>query len=101
MEQKVPFSVANVKKCICAECPVQTASPCVKEKQDKVRKSLGSGATPNPGDVPGLYCASGAATCKDIATRQMCICGDCPIWKEYNLLSSKPLGYYCRDGKAH
>jgi hypothetical protein len=101
MEQKVPFSVANVKNCICATCPVQTGSPCVKEKQYKVRQSLGSGATPNPGDVPGLYCASGAATCEDIATRQMCICGECPIWKEHHLVNSKPLGYYCRDGKAH
>lgn len=101
MEQKVPFSVANVKICLCAKCPVQTLSACVKDQQGKVQKSLGSGATPNPGDVPGLYCASGAATCKDLATRQMCICGECPIWKEYKLVSSKPLGYYCRDGKAH
>lgn len=101
MDQKVPFSVANVKRCICAECPVQTASGCVKAQQEKLRQSLGSGATPDQGDVPGLYCASGAATCKDIATRQMCICGGCPVWKEYKLVSSKPLGYYCRDGQAH
>jgi hypothetical protein len=101
MAQKVPFSRENVKNCICTECPVQTASPCVKEQQAKAQKALGGGgALPKPEEVPGLYCATGAAACKDINTRQMCICGDCPIWKEYMLVSGKPLGYFCRDGKA-
>jgi hypothetical protein len=96
--QKVPFTAENVAKCICEQCPVQTGSACVKEKLAKAAQ--GSGALPEPEDVPGLYCATGAAACNDIDTRQMCICGDCPIWKEYNLVSGKPLGYFCRDGKS-
>jgi hypothetical protein len=98
--QKVPFTAENVAKCICVQCPVQTGSACVKEKLAKAKEARGSGAMPKPEDFPGLYCATGNAACKDINTRQMCICGDCPIWKEYMLVSGKPLGYFCRDGKA-
>jgi len=93
--QKVPFTVENIKKCICTECPVQNTSQCVKEKMEKAKEMI-----PEPEDIPGLYCATGVAACKDIDTNQMCICGECPLWEEYNLASGKPLGYYCRDGKA-
>ena len=98
--QKVPFTAENVAKCICPQCPVQTGSACVKEKRAKAKEARDSGAMPKPEDVPGLYCATGNAACKDINTRQMCICGDCSISKEYTLVSGKPLGYFCRDGKA-
>jgi len=99
--QKVPFTAENVATCICAQCPVQTGSACVKETRAKAKEvARGSGAMLKPEDVSGLYCATGNAACKDINTRQMCICGDCPIWKEYLLVSGKPLGYFCRDGKA-
>jgi hypothetical protein len=70
------------------------------KKAKEMMKRPESGMTPKADDVPGLYCASGAATCKDIDTKQMCICGDCPLWKASHLASGKPLGYYCRDGKA-
>ncbi|HDS46027.1 MAG TPA: DUF2769 domain-containing protein [Methanomicrobia archaeon] len=98
--QKVPFTRENVAKCLCAQCPVQTGSACVKAQLAKAA-ARGSGVMPEPEDVPGLYCATGTAACKDLNTRQMCICGDCPLWKEYALVSGKPLGYFCRDGKAH
>ncbi|MGB2727442.1 MAG: DUF2769 domain-containing protein [Halobacteriota archaeon] len=93
--KKVPFTVENIKKCICTECPVQNTSQCVKEKMEKAKEMM-----PKPEDIPGLYCASGVAACMDIDTNQMCICGDCPIWEECDLASGKPMGYYCRDGKA-
>jgi hypothetical protein len=93
--QKVPFTVENIKKCICTECPVQNTSQCVNEQMEKAKEGV-----PKPEDIPGLYCATGAAACKDIDTNQMCICGECPLWEEYNLASGKPQGYYCQDGKA-
>jgi hypothetical protein len=101
--QKVPFTVENSMKCICTQCPVQSTSPCVKEKMKKAKEMMKrheSGMMPKPEDVPGLYCASGAATCRDLDTKQMCICGDCPLWEVYRLARGKPLGYYCRDGKT-
>ena len=101
--QKVPFTVANVNKCICVQCPVQTASQCIRDKKDRMKGTLArieSGTLPEPDDLPGLYCATGVAACEDIDTTQMCICGDCPLWDEYTLLSGKPLGYYCRKGKS-
>jgi hypothetical protein len=102
-DQRVPFTVENIKKCICTDCPVQNTSRCVKEKMEKTKEMMGSmesGLMPKPEDIPGLYCATGVATCKDIDTSQMCICGDCPLWEKYDLASGELLGYYCRDGKA-
>jgi len=101
--QRVLFTVENIMKCICTRCPVQSRSRCVKEKlanAQELMKQRGTAMMPKPEDVPGLYCASGVATCKDIDTKQMCICGDCSLWEAYRLVSTKPLGYYCRDGKA-
>ena len=72
----------------------------VRDKMEKAREMMDKAMTTKPEDVPLLYCASGIATCKDIDTSQMCICGDCPLWEEYNLPSLKPMGYYCRDGAA-
>ena len=53
-----------------------------------------------PKSIPGLYCSSGVAACEDIDTNQMCICGSCPLWADYDLASGRPMGYFCRDGKA-
>jgi len=55
---------------------------------------------PSAEDVPGMYCATGIAACKDIDTTQMCTCGNCPLWTEYDLPGGKPMGYFCRDGEA-
>ncbi|MBW1671314.1 MAG: DUF2769 domain-containing protein [Deltaproteobacteria bacterium] len=102
-DQRVPFTVENINKCICIDCPVQNTSQCVKEKMKKAKElmeNMEGGLISKPEDIPGLYCAPGVAKCKDINTTQMCICGDCPLWEKYNLESGKPFGYYCRDGKA-
>ncbi len=94
-----PFTASNVKKCICGSCPVQMDSQCIKEKQATVKESLAK----NPllaVDMPGLYCSIGTATCKDIDTKQICICGSCPVFTDYQLATHQPMGYYCRDGLA-
>jgi hypothetical protein len=91
---KVQFSNENIKRCICPTCPVQRASACVKEKMKKLKGS------PSTEEMPGMYCSSGLASCDDIDTEQMCICGECPVWEDNDLLDLEPLGYYCRDGNA-
>jgi hypothetical protein len=50
--------------------------------------------------IPGLYCATGKAACGDLDMSKMCMCGACPIWEEFSLPTTTPMGYYCRDGKA-
>lgn len=94
---KVLFASESVKECICMQCPVQAKSLCAREKS-KAAKNL---PAPKPQDVPKLYCSSGKATCKDIDTRQMCICGACPVWHKFKLSGAKPSMYFCRDGSAN
>ncbi len=93
-KSKVPFAMENISLCICPNCPVQSESKCVNEKMENISKT---GVEPN--DVPGLYCSSGVGNCKDIDSNQMCICGGCPIWKEFELSKGKPLGYFCIKGE--
>ena len=100
---KVPFSMENIKRCRCPGCPVQTGSQCVSEKLgklDDVVKAASSGKAKTAGDVPGVYCSTGVATCKDIDPKQPCICGTCAVWQQYNLVKGKPAGYFCRSGMA-
>jgi len=105
---KVAFTMENGMKCICSKCPVQAGSPCAQEKIGKMMKAdppKGMAAQmtmqmPAPAEVPGLYCSTGKATCTDLNFKQMCICGNCPIWAENKLASGKPMGYFCRDGQA-
>jgi len=94
-----PFTASNVKQCICGSCPVQMNSQCIKEKHAAVKESLKK----NPlqaVDIPGDYCATGVAACKDIDTKQICICGSCPVFTDYQLATHQLMGYYCRDGMA-
>ena len=65
-----------------------------------VSKMMRAGKLPNPNEVPRLYCSGGAATCKDLDTGQMCICGTCPVWADYKLMTGKPSMYFCKDGKS-
>ncbi len=98
---KVPFTAENITKCMCPRCPVQTGSRCVNEKLGKLDEVLESACgAPEPQDVPGVYCSTGAATCKDLNPSQMCICGSCAVWHQYNLVSGRPVYYFCKDGRA-
>lgn len=100
----VPFNPETGMNCICGRCPVQAKSICSKEKMDKVLKLMEGGklksSLPKPAEVPFLYCSGGKAACKDIDTKQMCICGACPVWSEHKLANGKPSMYFCRDGKS-
>lgn len=101
---KVPLSMDTLKKCICPQCPVQTSSECSKKKMEKAKEMMasmkGEPKVPAPEDIAGMYCSTGIAACDDLDFSQMCICGSCPLWDEFNLPSLEPKGYYCRDGVA-
>jgi len=99
---KVPYTMGNIKKCMCPKCPVQASSKCAMDKLDSLVKGLESagGNVPDPQNVPGVYCSTGKATCQDLDLDQQCICYTCAVWKEYNLGNSTPSMYFCKNGKA-
>jgi hypothetical protein len=59
-----------------------------------------SAMMPKVEDMPGPYCANGAAICKDLDFSKMCICSGCQVFKDFNLIRAKPMSYFCKDGKA-
>jgi hypothetical protein len=101
---EVDFNNENVMKCLCTGCPVQGTSECVKGKIQKMQEMMAEdidiATVIGPEDVPGLYCASGEASCTDLYYHEECQCPQCPVFKENELADGKPVGYYCRDGKA-
>lgn len=103
-DSKVPFTMENVQKCVCKTCPIQGESKCAMDKKQKMmemmKTPMPAGMMPKPEDVPGMYCAGGKATCTDLDFAKMCICASCAVWAEHKLMQGKPMGYFCRDGKA-
>jgi hypothetical protein len=103
-EEKVPYTQENAIVCICTKCPVQAESTCVGERvkamEAMMEKGMPEGMMPPPADLPGLYCSAGAAACKDLDFSKMCICGVCPVLDKYGLATGKPMGFFCREGKA-
>ncbi|MDP1552757.1 MAG: DUF2769 domain-containing protein [Methanobacteriaceae archaeon] len=97
---KVEFNMGNIEKCICKTCPVQAESACVKQKKMKTQEMMESKMMPDAEMVPGVYCATGKASCGDLDVSKMCQCNECPLWEECDLISGQPMGYYCRDGQA-
>jgi len=97
---KVPFTLEKVAKCVCPKCPVQAKSQCVSQKVSVLADALKKVPLKRE-DIPGLYCSTGKATCTDLNSQEMCICGSCPVWTEFKLAGGKPAaGHFCRDGKA-
>lgn len=96
---KVPFGSSNVGKCKCPKCPVQTKSQCVSGKLTTIKESLAKTPLIRE-EIPGLYCSTGTATCTDLDPKQACLCDGCAVFGEYKLGTTKPVGYYCRDGFA-
>ena len=97
--EKVLFNMENLMKCQCTKCPVQSESSCVKGKVENMNQAMQK----NPlekADIPGMYCATGQAVCRDTDYSKMCICTTCLIWTEYGLANRKPMGYFCRDGAS-
>ena len=100
----IDFSMQNIKKCLCMKCAVQIESQCRKDKQTLMllmeNQDLDSPMRMSPDRVPGVYCSTGKALCKDIDTRKVCKCNECPIWKEKGLKNGTPGRYFCKNGKA-
>ncbi len=73
---KVENSPENREKCVCPDCP--SFLGCSKEKGET------------------LFCADEVGKSKCDYKMNGCICGPCPLTKEYNLKK----GYYCISGSA-
>ena len=99
----VPYSRENINRCRCPQCPVQAESKCVKDKVDNLKKEMNilpADEVPEPDDVPGTYCSTSRAVCKDLDPGRQCICNTCDVWKEYLLENGKPSQYFCQNGPA-
>jgi hypothetical protein len=95
----VHFVSINVTKCLCPRCPVQSSSACVAGKVSGLKDALNQQPLRRK-DIPGVYCATGIATCTDLKIEQDCMCGKCVIFPEYKLFNFQPMGHYCKDGNA-
>jgi hypothetical protein len=96
---KVPFILDNVSKCLCPGCPVQAQSKCVAGLKSGLAAALKKSPLRHE-EVPGVYCGVGKATCRDIDPKKDCLCGDCAVFRQYNLAKGKPDGYFCSAGAA-
>ena len=92
----VDYSEDNVQKCWCGQCPVQKQSSCAKDSMQQASQSLEHHEMPDPKVLPGLYCATGTATCGDLKPTERCFCPECLVWGE-NVL---PANHYCAQGSA-
>ncbi len=96
---KVPFTKVEAKKCICWQCPVQTKSECIKRNAEKMGEVMTTRYF-KPEIVPGLYCSSGVASCKDLDFTQTCICSGCAVFGDYKLAGGQPTHHFCQSGSA-
>ena len=97
MEPKIEFTRGNITKCLCPQCPVQAESECAQTKMKMLQESM-RGMSPEPSDVPGVYCATGTATCNDLDPNKTCKCPNCEVFKENNLAQGEPGAYFCQNG---
>jgi hypothetical protein len=103
LEVKVPYTISNIERCMCPQCPVQADSVCALEKIGNLKnemKNLGEGEAPEPQKVPGVYCSEGDATCMDLNPNRECICKTCPVWGENCLEHAGTIMYFCNNGRA-
>ena len=98
---KVEFNLENLKACLCDCCPVQNQSQCTLDKmkilQEIANDDLDSRIMIEEERIPAVYCAKKKATIKNLDTNQECKCNDCLVWKENNLFSGEPPGYFCKN----
>ena len=103
IQVKVPYIASNLERCMCSHCPVQVESVCAQQKIGNLKyelRKLGEGKASSPQKVPGIYCSTGEAVCKDLNSNNECICKTCSVWKEYDLKNANISEYYCSSGKA-
>lgn len=102
---KIDFNPVNMEKCLCAQCPVQAMSSCIKD-QLKIMEEEGrstdidSGFMIEPEKVPMLYCATGETGCGDLDFHEECQCQDCDVWRENDLEARGAPAYFCKNGEA-
>ena len=96
---KIEFTRENITRCLCPQCPVQAESECAQTKMKMLQESM-RGMSPEPSDVPGMYCATGTAACNDLNSHKLCNCPNCEVFKENNLAQAEPGAYYCQRGSA-
>lgn len=103
-EMEVEFNLENLTECLCDCCPVQNRSKCVLDKmkmmQEIAQEDLDSRMMIEEERIPALYCAKEKKVPSDLEFSQECQCDNCLVWKENNLFSGEPPGYFCREGKA-
>jgi hypothetical protein len=103
-EMEVEFNLENLTECLCNCCPVQNRSKCVLDKmkmmQEIAQEDLDSRMMIEEERIPALYCAKEKEVPSDLEFSQECQCDNCLVWKENNLFSGEPPGYFCREGKA-
>ena len=120
-EQKVPLNNDVVMKCMCGMCPVQAQSVCsvpklkmmmdMKANMGMKGSEMPAGSMrampdqmkmkmPNPEELPGPFCSIGKAVCNDLDKNKACICNTCLVFKEFNLVSGKPIEHFCLNDKA-
>jgi len=89
---------------VCAEPKRRTRSKFVEVVTPEMMQSMNreqiSKMLPDVNNLPGPYCASGVAACKDLDFSKMCFCSSCQLFKDFNLIACKPNGYFCKDGRA-
>ena len=51
-------------------------------------------------NVPGMYCSTGKAICKDLNPKKRCKCRECKVWLENDLENGEPNLYFCQNGQS-
>ena len=93
---EVPYTKKTITQCLCYGCAVQEKSACAKEKDNAASDAFKKGELPAVADLPGLYCATGVATCTDLDFTGKCPCSDCAVYLENSIGQWK----YCERGSA-
>jgi hypothetical protein len=121
-EPKVPLNNDVVLKCMCGMCPVQTQSACSVPKLKMMmdmRANMGMKSSempagsmsampnqmenmkmPKPEELAGPFCSIGKAACNDLDRNKACICPTCQVYKEFSLVSGKPIEHFCFNDRA-
>lgn len=94
--EHVEYSKENVTKCWCGQCPVQKQSTCAKDLYQQAEPMMNEGQMPPEEKMPGLYCGTGKAKCSDLKPVERCLCPECLVWGEHQLLAN----HYCVQGSA-
>lgn len=97
---ELEFNRKNIEKCLCRKCKVQNKSQCISNKKITLQEKALSSELIEPKEFPGLYCATGKEECLDLDGHEECLCPECMIYMENELLTGTPNKYFCLDGPS-